>query len=165
MAVRTIVEAAEFCEAALLAAGIDIKHYVGWKDLARNVSAPRYIWAPLQDVAEKQKPRGSPTGVWTFGEQVAIHCHGRDADQAYVMRNNVLRAVTRYAGQASMSLLTSGWREDKDGAQALQGAVYVLNVQLNVPVDDEDELGESVELEGMEHEGAMGFPSGDETVC
>lgn len=163
MGTRPIDTWAEEAAAINAQHGDTAEHHVGHEYLFRNLTAPKYVWVPVADVAVDQLPAGQPESTVQFGEQVGIHCHGRNASQAYEMRNNIVRALVEIAGVPTLRWLQSGWRNDRDGGPQFDGAIYVLNVQVTVPVPDE--YGGSVEILGVEHEGVMGFESGDEPAC
>ena len=140
-----------------------IKHYVGRKYLRENLSAPKFVWATLQDQPINEPPKGLPRSHYQFGEQIAIFCHGKDPSQAYEMRNAMLRALGKTQGWLSVKPLPSGWLDDHEERPHTNGSMYELQVQVATPVPDN--YGPAIEVLGVEHEGVMGFASGDEPAC
>lgn len=150
-------------KAKLISYGINAPWFEGAEFAAANYAPPRFVWYPVSadpDDAFKGHADVSASSLFTGKERFQVRCWGKDYEEAWTLRSQLLRAA------ANTAFADVHWRGDAwlhadpgSGAALQNGRIVVVALSLDVPVIDGDLT--TAGITGISHACVLGLPTGD----
>jgi hypothetical protein len=134
---------------------------LGAKNLKGTGAPPRVVIVPTRDrFGPSQNIGADPPQILTCFAGAEVHCWAADVPTTEALRNAVLCALMTLA-EGSFDLEgPAGWSEkDIEGAQVLNGSLYIFSLHVQMPVTDAPYT--TAEVDSIPETSSMTLPGSD----